>query len=72
MHPCAVIDLAGWAGPCEASVSYFADLDFEINDEKVLQFLMVRFSDLLPTLQQQNPSNGVAEHALRICSLNSW
>jgi hypothetical protein len=37
----AVVDLYGWAGPCEAVVFIFADLYFGVNDAKALQFLMV-------------------------------
>lgn len=37
----AVVDLYGWAGPCQAVVGAFADLYFGVNDEKALQFLMV-------------------------------
>lgn len=45
---CAVIDIYGWAGPCEAVVNRFAELKFEVNDDAALQFLMVWADALWP------------------------
>jgi hypothetical protein len=42
---CAVVDVYGWAGPCQALVTTFADLHLDVNDEKTLQFLMVRLDN---------------------------
>jgi hypothetical protein len=52
----AVVDLYGWAGPCEAVVFIFADLYFGVNDAKALQFLMVPLQPMLPALMLPTPS----------------
>lgn len=37
-----MVDLYGWAGPCQAAVPRFQEMHFACQDESVLQFLQVR------------------------------
>lgn len=78
----AVVDLYGWAGPCEAVVFIFADLHFGVNDAKALQFLMVPPNPMLPALMLPTPSWSLrrvaVSHAWIACNrsarraANSW